>query len=190
MLRPEHRWLVIAGFLDFFVHSVVFSTTSLLLRNRLGAEGLASLGIGIATVTGMLFTMRWLVNLGIAPALGALSDRIGQPQTALFLVFGMLGGLVGISLLGNLWIVLALIVFFICDGGLNIVLNAAASGAAIESDHPHQFVGLFTTASDAGSAMGPLLALSAGGNYGTASVYLTIGVLFTISVVRYWSLAR
>ncbi len=190
LLKPKHRWLVLTGFLDFFLHSVVFATTSLLLRSRLGAEGIESLGLGIATITGALFAVRWLVNLGIAPTLGYLSDQIGQPQTALLLVIGLFGGLLGLSLLGNLWIVLALVLFFICDGGLNIVLNAAASGAAIESEHPHQFVGLFTTAGDAGSALGPLLALSAGGNLGTASVYMVIGSTLTFSVIRYWSLTR
>lgn len=188
---PMRRWLTGAGFLGYLLHSVVVSTTSLFLASRLSNDRFF-LGwtVGVATLTGFLLAVRWVVDLTLAPALGYLSDRLGQAQTAALLVCGQFAGLIGAVILPPMAAISALLLVYLCDGGLNVTLSAAASGAAIATVRPHLFVGVFTTATDAGSAMGPLLAYSIAGAVGFGTMYLGFGLLFALTIWRYWWLTQ
>lgn len=187
--RPVQRWLVVAGFFQYLLSGVVVSTTAVFLAQRMGAdEGVAWLGVGVATLTGMMHGVRWITDLALGPAVGAFSDRIGQAATAALVAMILSIGLVGALFLPPSLAILCLFVVLLSDGALHIVMSAAASGVALTTNRPHAFVGVFTTTTDAGSALGPLVAYSLVTSVGLSPVYAILAVLLMVTVLRYWRL--
>jgi hypothetical protein len=81
--------------------------------------------------------------------------------------------------------VLCLFIVFLCDAGTTTVLSAAASGVAFHATRPNLFIGIFTTAGDAGSALGPLLAYALASVLGLPVLYVGLGALLLLAVFRY-----
>lgn len=188
---PVQRSLIKAGFFQYLLSGVVVSTTSVFLAKRMGAStDLVVLGVGIATLTGVLHGARWIADLSLGPVVGALSDRIGQSTTAAIVVVVLVSGLAGALLLPPSIAILCLLVVLLADGALNVVTSAAASGVAITTSRPHAFVGVFTTTTDAGSALGPLVAYLLVTSVGLPLVYGVLAVLLMVTILQYWRLAR
>lgn len=184
---PRQRWMLLIGFLKLVFSSVVISTAALFLADRLGTEQpLAALGIGIGTVAGMVLALRWLSDLAIGPSLGALSDRVGQSRMAALLVVTVFMGIIGAVSFSGLLSLACLSLVLILNTGVNVTLDAAANRIARETARPHLYVGAYTTASDAGSAVGPLLAYSLAGAAGFSTMYLLAAAVLTLVVLRYW----
>lgn len=191
LAQPVPRALTVVGFFEYLLSGVVVSTTAIFVAQRAGMEiGPAWLGIGVATVTGLLHGFRWLTDLALGPAVGAVSDRFGQPNTALAVTALLAAALTGAVILPAGAAIVALFVVLLCDGALHIVLSAAASGAARETPRPHAYIGVFTTTSDAGSALGPMTAYFWVEALGLPMIYLTLGGLLLLTVGRYWTAAR
>jgi MFS family permease len=189
--RPVQRALVVAGFFQYLLSGVVVSTTAVFVAQRMGAdEGVALWGIGIATLTGMMHGVRWITDLSLGPAVGALSDHIGQATTAATVAVIMAFAIAGALYLPPILAILCLFVVLLSDGALHIVMSAAASGVAITTARPHAFVGVFTTTTDAGSALGPLVAYSLVTSIGLSLVYGVLAALLLATVLYYWWLAR
>lgn len=189
--RPVQRWLVVAGFFQYLLSGVVVSTTAVFVAQRMGAHDEAAWwGIGIATLTGMMHGVRWITDLALGPAVGAFSDRIGQAATAFLVTLVMVVALLGAMLLPPMLGVLCLFVVLLSDGALHIVMSAAASGVAITTARPHAFVGVFTTTTDAGSALGPLVAYSLVTSIGLSTVYGVLAVFLLATVLQFWRFAR
>ena len=188
ILTPPRRWLLIVGFLFNLFQGILVSTTALFLENRLILdEPFLKIGIGIGTVTGFLLAVRWASGIIFAPIIGSLSDRLGQPRTSVLLVVVLLAGTVGVvSSFGGYFSLLFLGVVLLVSSGMFVTLNAAASGLAKRSPRPHLYMGVFSTAIDSGSAIGPLLAYSLSNFVGFSSVYLITTVLLLLAVLRYW----
>jgi MFS family permease len=188
---PLQRWLTVAGFFDYLLSGIVVSTTAVFVAGRLGdAAGMAAWGIGIATVTGLMHGMRWLSDLALGPLVGALSDRIGQDSAAPIVCLVLGAVLVGAVTLPPLAALVCLFVVLLCDSALHIVMSAAASGVALSSKRPHAFIGVFTTTTDAGSALGPLVAYSLAVTVGFPVLYLGAGACLAVAVAKYWQAAR
>jgi hypothetical protein len=79
---------------------------------------------------------------------------------------------------------------FVSAAGLNTTLHAAANDVALQSERPHIFVGVYATATDAGLAIGPLLAYSVGILLNWNALYLLTGGALLLAVLIYWRLAR
>lgn len=189
--RPVQKWLVVAGFFQYLFSGVVVSTTAVFLAERMGSDsGVAWLGIGVATLTGMMHGVRWITDLSLGPAVGALSDRVGQATTAAIIVGILAAAVVGALYLPPVLAILCLFLVLLGDGALHIVMSAAASGVALTTARPHAFVGVFTTTTDAGSALGPLVAYSLVTAVGLPLVYGVLAALLLVTVLRYWRLAR
>lgn len=189
---PVQRWLTIAGFLEYLVSGVVVSTTAIFVAERAGAgsEQAILFGIGIATLTGLLHGVRWITDLALGPLVGALSDRFGQAMTAL-LVAATLTVAVGLALVTPpLVSILCLFCVLICDGALHIVMSAAASGVALDTTRPHAFISLYATTTDAGSALGPLVAYSLVTQLGLGLVYSVLSFLLLAGVIQFWRSTR
>ena len=184
---PRARWLITAAALQAYLSGVVISTTSLFLADRLQqSESSLLFGLGIGSIAGILQGVRWLSDITVGPTIGRLSDRVGQ--TAMALGLGTLGfsALLGLSTLTAMMIVLpCLFLYFLCDSGMNVTLSAAASGAALEQERPHVFIGLYTTATDLGSALGPLLAFSLGRFLGLPLTYASTAFLVLLTLLYY-----
>lgn len=184
---PRARWLITAAALQAYLSGVVISTTSLFLADRLQqSESSLLFGLGIGSIAGILQGVRWLSDITVGPTIGRLSDRVGQ--TAMALGLGTLGfsALLGLSTLTEMVIILpCLFVYFLCDSGMNVTLSATASGAALAQERPHVFIGLYTTATDLGSALGPLLAFSLGRFLGLPLTYSGTAFLVLITLLYY-----
>lgn len=189
LAEPVRRWLVLAGGIQLLLSSVVIATSSLLLASMAGSEAAIS-WLGVATVTGLLQGARWLSDITVGPALGYLSDHLGQANLAAVLVSVSLASIAGLILLPPGLAIVCLLLVLLCDCGLSVTLSAAASGLAIKTERPHLFVGVYTTATDLGSALGPLFALSVGQAIGFSTLYVLVGVLCLAAILRYWRLAQ
>lgn len=108
--------------------------------------------LSAATVTGVLLATRYLMDSLAAPWLGGLSDVLGVRRAAgLFFVAGGVALLVAASGPPIALFVFAIISFFICGTGLQT--GVAATASRIGSGAFARYV----TASDFGSACGPLI---------------------------------
>ncbi len=180
------RWLVGAGFLGHLLNGVVLSTTSLYLASRMEAGGqLAQLGIGIGMLAGIMLGTRWLSDMLLGPVFGYMADRFGKANTAAITSAVLFVGLLGVAWLPLVPAIVSLLLVFICDGGIYVMLAAAASDSATRTNLPHAFVGVYTTGGDAGSALGPLLAFPLSGTIGLAPLYVAVGFLLVVAVFRY-----
>ena len=113
-----------------------------------GAGGLFS----AATLTGLLLGIRYLLDTALAPWLGGATDRYGVRRASM--VYLCIGGLalVMASIRPPLALfMVAIIVFFVCGTGL----QAGVAGTA--SRQGSAAFARYVTASDFGSACGPLL---------------------------------
>lgn len=190
--KAEARWLITGAALQFYLSGVVISTTSIFLADRLySTENSLLFGLGIGSITGILQGVRWLSDILFGPTIGRISDRFGQTHMAVILVVIGFSALFGLSTLTGIMVVLGcLLVYFLCDSGLNVTLSAAASGIALTQGRPHIFIGLYTTATDLGSALGPLLAFSLGRFVGLPVTYSTTALLVMLAIFRYRMLAQ
>lgn len=187
---PLVRWLLGAGAIQLYLSGVVVSTTSLYLAGRLQAsENSLLFGVGVATITGLLQGIRWLSDITIGPTIGRLSDHMGQARMALLLALLALLAVIGLATLTDLFAVLCLFLYFLCDSGINVTLSAAASGVALQHERPHHLIGAYTTAGDLGSALGPLLAFSVGRYLGLPLTYVITATLGLLIVGRYFLLS-
>jgi MFS family permease len=188
---PAGRWLTVAGFFEYLFSGVVVSTTALFVGQRVGgAEGQVAAVLGVATLTGLLHGVRWLTDLALGPLVGALSDRIGQPNTALGVAAVQMAAIAGALTLSPFAAIFCLLVMLVGDGTLHIVMSASATGVAVRSPRPHAVVGVFTTATDAGSALGPLIAYSLAEFFGLASIYVGLGAILFVTVGQFWRMTR
>jgi MFS family permease len=178
---PRQRNLLASGFAHGGMEGVVTSTLSLFVAGRLQTDGL----LGPATIAGILLAVRHLSSLVLGPGLGALSDRLGQPRLAIILVGAALGSVSAMTLIKGPSVVLPAALLVMTSSGLYVILSAAASGVALGSDRPHLYVGAYTTAADAGLAVGPPLVFSLSGALGLGPVYLASAGLLLLTVLRY-----
>lgn len=175
------RWAIIAGGMQSLFEATLVSTAALFLA-QWGKGSIATSVVG--TATGMLLAVRWLGDLVFGPFFGALSDRVGRKGTAL-----VLAGVAVLLFLGPVhragWMAMVgLALAFLCSAGLVVVLAATANSLAVGTETPHLVVGMYTTAVDAGLALGPLLAYSVGVRFRLVNMYLVLALALFIAVYR------
>lgn len=186
--RDRRRRLILAaGLVDSLFEGVMVSTASLFLAGIMGGTDMtAAAGLGLGTLGGMLLAVRWTSGLIFGPAFGALSDRLGQPRTAAMLACALLVAVAGAAAARGIPAALCLALIFILSAGLSIVLGTLANGLALRAERPHLFVGIYTTATDAGLALGPLVAYTSGGVSRLPVLYFAIASLIVIAVMAFW----
>ena len=146
--------LMICGFVIGCVGpGIVMSTLGAVLVENVGTS-LTVLGvvIGAATLNGALLSSRWVVDALGAPFLGHISDRLGRRWSAVgYFGVGVLALLFAstVSHAGG-WMA-CVVVFFMCGVGATVVMTAESGLRGSRS------VAGYVTASDLGSATGPML---------------------------------
>jgi MFS family permease len=167
----------LCGFANGFVTSgLVTSTLGLLLKLLYGsAVSVGSLSIGIASLTGLLLSSRWLIDFGLGPYLGHLSDRLGRRRV---IISAFLTGSLALLALTNvtafLPLSLAAIVVFISGTALSASLDASLGDLALPGQQA-RVIGRYTTFHDLGSACGPLLGYALG-------VWLGLGLMYGLGL--------
>ncbi|MCX7670379.1 MAG: hypothetical protein N2439_09935, partial [Anaerolineae bacterium] len=101
---------------------------------------------------------------------------------AMLLATVMLVAVLGVMQLAGAALVLSLMLVFISSAGLTVTLAAIANGIALGAAHPHHMVGAYTTAGDAGSALGPTLAYSLGALVGIGGLYVVGAAVLLMTV--------
>ncbi|MCE5276492.1 MAG: MFS transporter [Planctomycetaceae bacterium] len=147
-------WLLICGFVVGCVASgVITSSLGHVLKKAVGEHlDLGPWAIGVATVTGAMLAVQYVINILGAPTLGAMQDRMGHRLgTVVFFLAGMLV-LMAAATGPSIAALLALVVlFFVCTTALHVVLSAEAGRFGSRA------FAAYATAADFGSATGPLL---------------------------------
>lgn len=186
---PAQRWMLFIGLQKLLFDSILVSTASLFLKQQLGNESdLTVLGvaIGFGTAGGLVLALRWLSDLVAGPLLGALSDRMGQLPLAALLVVAVLAAVIGAVMLEGLASLLCVALILVTSTGVNVTLDAAANRLSVTTERPHLFIGAYTTVSDAGSAVGPLLAYSLGAATGLDALFVTAALIQAVVVTLFW----
>jgi len=135
---------------------LIMSTLGLILKEEVGMSmNLFGHTIGVATITGTVLAVRWvLVGVG-SPVLGAIADRIGRERSVPVL---FVGGAIVLGLatcpFGPLWMVGLVLIVFLCGTLLDTLISARAGQQGA------RYVASYVTAFDCGSALGPLLGWS------------------------------
>jgi MFS family permease len=173
-------WAVnVCGFSNGFVTSgLVTSTLGLLLKTHYGsAVALGGLSVGIASITGLLLSLRWAIDFGLGPYLGHLSDRLGRHRVILaaFLI-GTLALGVFASVAAFIPLGLAAVVIFISSTALSAALDASLGDLAPAGEQGRT-IGRYATFTDLGSACGPLLGYALGVWIGFMPMYMLGGCL-------------
>jgi MFS family permease len=173
----------------FVMSGVVTATLGLLLKTLYGsAITVGSFSLGIATITGMLLSSRWLIDFGLGPYLGHLSDRLGRHRVMLaaFLV-GSIALVVFASVSGLLPLSLATIAVFASGTALSATLDASLGDLALPGQQA-RIIGRYTTCHDLGSACGPLLGYALGVWFGLGLMYgLGLGVFLVAAGFYGWT---
>ena len=147
-----------------FLGSLISSTLSLYLVEVLGSEGVLLLGmeVGIASLTGFLFSFRLFSKFILGPIIGVLSDRIGGQRTMIiFFVSGSLSLMLLALSRSLVLITLAVILSFLSDTGLGVVITTLVSEMVKTDDAKSQYtLSAFTNWIDVGSSLGPLVIFS------------------------------
>lgn len=175
------RWAVLAGGTQALLEATLVSTAALFLSRWAGdAVNLAYVG----TATGVLLAVRWLADLVFGPLFGAFSDRVGRRETAMVLAGAAFLLLLGLTQVRGLPALFGLALVFLCNAGLVVTLSAAANSLALRTSSPHLLVGMYTTATDLGLAVGPLLAYGVGARVPLPVLYVLVAGALVLVVSR------
>ncbi|MDA0746709.1 MAG: MFS transporter [bacterium] len=155
---PSLSWrnpgLLLSGFAVGCVGpGLMMSTLGSILQETVGDSlTLGTWVIGVATLNGLLLAARWVTDGLSAPFLGAISDRIGRRNAAvLFFGIGALSLFVASRTSSALPMIVMVLLFFICGVGATVVMFSEAGTRGPRA------VATYVTASDFGSAAGPML---------------------------------
>ncbi len=181
--RPRARWVLLAGLAHAHLEATLVATAGLFLARK----GTPALIAHVGTATGFLLAVRWLSDLVFGPLFGALADRFGVTRVAAGLVAGL-----GVLLIGPVrgaaaWPLVGLALVFVGSAGLIVTLSAAANEEALHTPAPHLLIGLYTTAIDAGLALGPLLAYTLGTLLPLTDLYVLGWAALAVTVGGYVS---
>ena len=188
---PLERSILLVGFFKLLLNSILIATASVFLAESFGSRsGGMPMGLEVGAMTGIVLGTRWFSDLFLGAAIGALADWVGRIRLTIALVFMLCLGLAAMLLISNNLSILALLAVLIISTGVNVVLDAYANQAALITPQPQLFVGAYATASDLGSAVGPLFAFSLVSSVGFAPVYGVAALLVVVTVFHLVALDR
>jgi len=191
---PRHWRIYYVGFANVLVSSsIVSSTLGLLIKTRLGSViQFGRISVKVASLTGILLSLRWCLSFFFAPILGHQADRLGR---RFVLLPGLLVGVVALAVLatqdGFLWVGIAAILTAISSAAVSVSLDAAIADVA-SAGKRGKTIGIYTTFLDVGSAMGPLVSylVSAliGARLGLERMYWAGVFLLMLGVLASWGI--
>lgn len=180
-----------AAALHLVTSGLVTSTVGLLVKQRLGASvPVGPVLLGAATLTGLILSGRFMIDLLVGPTVGHWADRRGRGPAlsgaTVTLVLG-LGALAWATSTGM--IVLAALLLFAAGTGAAAILDAWAGDLA--GKDPGRFLPAYSTWLDMGAATGPVVGYYLAAGAGLRAVYLMgIAVLIVMWGLRAWLLRQ
>ncbi len=169
------------------VQGLVTATLGLWLQRQYGDEyGVFFIAIGVASLTGMLLSTRFLFDVLWGPVAGHLSDRHGR--ITMLLITGSVEAVALICLafaIGVVWTVVVSIVLFLAATAVKVTLDAAAGDIA-PAARRSQTMSWYATWSDFGAAAGPLIGYIIGVGLGLQWLYAGSALLLVCIGLVLW----
>lgn len=184
-------WCYAAGFVNSFANrGLVVASISYVLQKRIGAEShIFGMGVGIATLSGMVLASRWLCTFLFSPLVGHLSDRHGRRRILLLSFFMEAVALLAIGLVPlPLWTVVGAVGMFFAGSVTETVLSATVADIAGTGDVAAK-MSVFATFDDMGAAAGPLLGYLVASMIGFSLTYVS-GAIAVLCLLLFPLLAR
>jgi MFS family permease len=182
---PESRTAVILFcFTQFAGDGIMLSSVALLLSRRFGETiSLGTLVLGAATASGALLALRSVLAALSGPLAGRVSDgRLGRPLV-ISASFGL--GILSFVVLAFTesipWALVGIILGALSGGSLLAALTAFM-GDHIPPEKMGSGMGLFATAGDVGSTLGPMAAFSLVALVDLKWVYLLSMLVFVVGL--------
>jgi len=162
------------------ISGVLASTLGLLVQERIESQGAV---LGVATLTGVLMAGRTLLSTAAAPLAGMVSDWTGDRWRVV--AGGLSIGAIGMALLA--WrapaaIVVGILLGSVASGSVQ-TLVAALSGDLVDVRQRGRAIGLMHTASDLGSAVGPVAAYALLPWVGLGTMYWLCAAIFGLELI-------
>lgn len=174
-IRGDLRIMLCGFAIGIVGFGLLVSTLGLILREKIGAS-FHFLGhpVGVATLTGIILSVRWALGSVGSPLLGAAADRMGRERFTPVL-FGLGAMAMAFSSLsfGPSCMIGGVFVVFFCETLLGITISTKAGQQGARS------VASYATASDLGSALGPLV------GWGIAQLDLPTNIIFMTGTILY-----
>ena len=188
--REEWAVCICAVSLYLVTSGIVTSTVGLLVTTRLGDRiALGPMVLGAGALSGLLLSMRWVIDFLLGPLLGWHADRRGR-----FLVLAIGYSVIVMMLLilskahGFLVIALALVALFCSGTACAVTLDGWAGDIAGRT--PGRFLPVYATWIDAGAAIGPLMGYYLSEICSLAHGYLASAFLISIGGAICWALSH
>ncbi len=170
---PPAMWAAIAahGVNRMAASGVVTSTLGLLIQNLRGDL------VGVASITGGLLAGRTFISLASAPIAGVWSDRIGS-RWGLLAISLFLGGagMVVFVFPDMLAVLIGALLGAIASGSIQSLATSIVGDLSADK-HQGRNLGVFHTAGDLGSAIGPLAAFALLPITGLSTVFIVCALL-------------
>ncbi|MBF0280068.1 MAG: MFS transporter [SAR324 cluster bacterium] len=174
--KAIHLWgMLFCGFTIGIVgQGLLISTLGFVLESRYGSSAtLFGFVLGISTINGIMLASRWVMQSIGAPFLGALVDHIGLRKSASFFFLSGALALAWLSYVTELTSLFpGILIFFACGTTLQIALISG-----IGKQGPKNYA-KFVTASDIGSAAGPVLGWTLLEFIGNPNIAFIAGICF------------
>lgn len=170
----------IYGINRFVTAGVLSATLGLLVQEQ---EKIHPLALGLASVTGILVSLRTLVSMLAAVTSGKASDWFQSRWKVA--IWGLLIGAIGMALLAvkqPLLLITGIVLGAVAGGGLQTISSTLPGDIA----EPHQqstSIGMIHTAGDIGSAIGPPVAYALLPWVGLPGIYLLCSGLFLFQII-------
>jgi MFS family permease len=167
---------------------LVVATLGLLLLERFGQTiEFASIAVGVATLTGILLSGRYLIEVVWSPSSGHISDRYDRHWFILLIGIVTVGAMGALSYDASLiWTVFTAGIVFLGGTALRVALDAIAGDLAPERSRA-RVMSWYSNWSDLGNAIGPFAAYQLVGLVGLGWLYrssaLFLAVAGTISLI-------
>ncbi|MDR3573018.1 MAG: MFS transporter [Anaerolineaceae bacterium] len=190
---PESRTAVVLFcFTQFAGDGIMLSSVALLLSRRFGETiSIGTVVLGAATASGVLLAVRSVLAALTGPLAGHISDgRLGRPLV-ISISFGL--GILSFFVLAfttSIPWALAGIILGAFSGGALLTVLTAFLGDHIPAEKMGSGMGLFATAGDVGSTLGPIVAFSLVAVMDLKWIYLLSLLVFAVGLGLSWRRAE
>jgi len=171
---------------QFAGEGVALSMLSYLLKERFGRGfDLGMFVLGAASLSGLLLALRYVTSALLAPRIGIFSDR-RDPQRRWTIFAGLIAGVISLLMIGygrHLAVIVAGMIINAFSGSALMTALAAAVGDRSTQSSQGNLIGLYATAGDIGSALGPMMGYWLLNFRPVNDVFLLCAVLFTGSLL-------
>ncbi|HMD88288.1 MAG TPA: MFS transporter [Anaerolineaceae bacterium] len=186
---PESRTaLVLFCFTQFAGDGIMLSSMALLLSGRFGNTiSIGSQVLRVATASGALLALRSVLAAVTGPLAGRVSDNwLGRPLViSVSFSLGILSFVILAFSVNIGWALVGIILGALSGGALLSALTAYM-GDHIPAEKMGSGIGLFATAGDVGSTLGPLVAYSLVAVMDLKWVYLLCTLVFVAGLGLSW----